>query len=140
MSGINLKSCLVAGVLALGALAALAPERAAADTFEGGQLSTFSPVSSRFRPGSYYALHRVYLQAGQTYQIDLQSGQFDTYLVLLDCHQQFVASDDDSGGNLNARIRYTVPSSGFYEVMVTSYRAGATGSYGLSVRGVYAGP
>ncbi|WP_431475651.1 hypothetical protein [Massilia eburnea] len=41
-------------------------------------------------------------------------------------------SDDDGAGGFNARINYTLPSSGTYTIEATSSVAGRTGAYVLS--------
>jgi hypothetical protein len=66
----------------------------------------------------------VPLEAGSAVTILLcsaaPSSAFDPYLQL-DFMGQNVAMDDDSAGNLNARIVYTPTQSGAYDVYVTSH-------------------
>lgn len=85
------------------------------------------------RPGCHEQLHKVYLQAGTTYVIFMNSSQFDTYLFLENLSGQVLAKDDDSGGNLNARIVFTPSVTGHYNIVATSYAGGATGAYTISV-------
>ena len=63
----------------------------------------------------------VKLFVGQTITIDLTSDAFDAYLQLLDGSNTRLAEDDDSGGNLNARISFTIPSTGQYQIVVNNY-------------------
>ncbi len=73
--------------------------------------------------------------SGQTVTIDLRSDEFDTYLLLLGPDGRTLAEDDDSGGDLNSRLVYTLPARGPYQIVVTS--AGherKAGLYTLSVR------
>jgi hypothetical protein len=56
--------------------------------------------------------HEVKLAAGQTYIIDLKSKEFDAFLRLEYASGKQLAIDDDSGGNLNARITFRSPKSG----------------------------
>lgn len=95
------------------------------------------------RPGAYYREHTFAFVPGRTYTIDLESPMvyggdsqlFDPYLFLVDQWGQVVRSDDDSGGNLNARITNFVPTPGVnYRIFVTSYVQHATGSYRLMIR------
>ena len=76
--------------------------------------------------------YNVNMVAGKTYDIDLVSTQIDSYLRLESPQGLQVAVDDDSGGNLNARIIYACPQSGLYRVYATTYNGG-TGSFTLSV-------
>jgi hypothetical protein len=72
--------------------------------------------------------------AGQTITIDLTSDQFDSYLQLLDASQNRLAEDDDSGGNLNARVTYTIPANAQYRIVVNNYGSSRrTGLYTLWV-------
>jgi S1-C subfamily serine protease len=73
------------------------------------------------------------MQAGKSYQIDHRSTAFDAYLRLEDPNGSQVAFDDDSGGDLNARIVYECRSSGTYRIIATVLAIG-TGDFALSVR------
>jgi len=66
-----------------------------------------------------------------TVRIDLASTAFDPYLVVRDGSGVVVATDDDSGPGLNARIDVLL-SAGTYEVLATSYLSGVTGAYSLT--------
>jgi len=58
---------------------------------------------------------------GQTVTIDLRSDEFDTYAQLLNAAGDRLAEDDDSGGNLNSRITFTLPASGQYQIVVNNF-------------------
>jgi hypothetical protein len=45
----------------------------------------------------------------------------DTKLYLLDANDNVITTNDDGGNNKNARIYYTIPSSGNYKVIATNY-------------------
>lgn len=76
--------------------------------------------------------------AGQQIYITL-SAQFDTYLYLYQGSYpggSLIASDDDGGGGTNSRIPassgfFTLPSTGTYTILASSYFANATGNYTL---------
>ncbi|HVS32478.1 MAG TPA: PPC domain-containing protein [Thermoanaerobaculia bacterium] len=70
--------------------------------------------------------------AGQQVTITLRSGSFDAYLVLVDPAINFVAEDDDSGGGNDARIVFTLTSTGTWTIVVNQAVPG-TGSYTLNL-------
>jgi hypothetical protein len=59
--------------------------------------------------------------AGQAITIDVMSDEFDAYAQLLDAAGNRLAEDDDSGGNLNARISFTLPSTGQFQIVVNNF-------------------
>ena len=66
--------------------------------------------------------------------IDMVSNQVDTYVILFDRESgDVVAQDDDGGAGFNARLRTTV-AEGSYVVGATSFAAGDTGPYELSIQ------
>jgi hypothetical protein len=86
---------------------------------------------------TYFKSYPIKLKAGQVYVIDMQRdpavSKIDPFLYLKD-GKQTVAQDDDSGGNLNARIIYTAPKDGEFTVIATTLFP-ATGDFTLTVRG-----
>lgn len=102
---------------------------------------TINDPKDRIRKDMHSKVHVANLTAGQTVVIDLESGDgtaaqgfFDTWLRLEDPSGQVLADNDDGGTGLNSRMEFTVPNGGAYRLVVTSYRAGATGPYTLTVR------
>ena len=73
------------------------------------------------------------LEAGKDYVLDLESQNFDAYLRLGHLNGTKIAEDDDSGGNLNSRIRFRPPATGSYVVTATSL-GGGFGAYTLTIR------
>jgi serine protease Do len=74
-------------------------------------------------------------QAGQTVTVDLESDDFDSYLLI---HGPGIEignnADDDSGGKCNSRFILTFPQTALYELAVNTQGAKyATGSFTLSV-------
>jgi serine/threonine protein kinase len=81
-------------------------------------------------------VYQVKLNAGKVYVIDMISPDpkaLDPYLVLKTADGRYLAEDDDSGGNLNARIVYRALSDGVYRIHATSFNAGS-GAFTLTVR------
>jgi hypothetical protein len=64
------------------------------------------------------------LEAGRNYIIDLESQDFDAYLRLEQLNAGVIAEDDDSGGNLNSRIRFGPGQTASYVVTATSLGGG----------------
>ena len=83
-------------------------------------------------------VYAVQFNVGDEYQIDMvqlgKGGRMDPYLYLKDDTGAVVTQDDDSGGDLNARIIFRPTRSGVYRIYATSFRATDTGAYTLSVR------
>ncbi|MDP1649429.1 MAG: Ig-like domain-containing protein [Rubrivivax sp.] len=70
--------------------------------------------------------------AGRQYTIDLRSqGLDDPYLVLLGADGVLLASDDDTGGELDSQITFTAASSGLHWVAASDYDVGS-GRYTVS--------
>jgi hypothetical protein len=63
----------------------------------------------------------------------MTSKDFDAYLRLENSKKEQLAQDDDSGGNLNARIIFTTREDGVYRVIATTYRPDATGKFQLRI-------
>jgi peroxiredoxin len=80
-------------------------------------------------------VHTVQLKGGNTYTIDMVSNEFDSYLRLEDSRGRQLAEDDDSGGNLNARIIFNCPKTGQYKVICTSFNPNGAGRFVLTVKG-----
>jgi predicted Zn finger-like uncharacterized protein len=79
-------------------------------------------------------VYMVRFEQGQTYQIDMVSNQMDSFLFIIDDTNAVVASDDDSGGNLNALIQFTPFKSGVYKIEATTFGPNMVGNYSLTVR------
>ncbi len=77
--------------------------------------------------------YTVQLQKDKTYIFDLASGDFDSYLRLLDKAGAQLAEDDDGGGDLNARIIYSPTKTDDHQIVVTSFD-GQAGKFNLRVR------
>ncbi len=85
------------------------------------------------RGASYYTDRYSFTgTAGKVATITMTSSSFNTYLYLRDAGGNVLRSDDDGAGGFNARISYTLPSSGTYTIEATSSVAGRTGAYVLS--------
>lgn len=84
---------------------------------------------------SYADIYRLTLTTAQSIRIDLTSGAFDTFLVLYDANGTLITTDDDGGLITDSRIDRSL-AAGTYYIASTSYSAGRTGAYQLSVAAV----
>lgn len=97
--------------------------------------------SDTLRSGEYMSVYTLNGQAGDHVEITLRSDQFDPYLFVQGPGEFAVANDDDDTGEdgVNSRLILTLPASGEYQVVATSYAPGETGTYRLSVSNSDAG-
>jgi hypothetical protein len=75
--------------------------------------------------------YQLKLTGGTKYRLEMMSDDFDSFLVVQDDGGKQLAFDDDSGGNLNAKLDFTPPADGTYKVFAASLRG--TGKYTLTV-------
>src|SRR5690606_15533950 len=88
--------------------------------------------------GSHWPFHLYRFRANEGDRLELRmaSDEFDTYLVVGDERGGIfnpVMQDDDSGGNLDARVRLEVPATGEYVVIAQSYSDYSVGAYTISL-------
>jgi hypothetical protein len=99
-----------------------------------GALGEDSPQDA---DGIYYQQFTYQARAGERLTISVTSEEMDTFLRIgTGTFNQFetLAEDDDSGGELNAELSYTVPRTGQYVIQVSTAGPGQTGPYVLLVR------
>lgn len=72
--------------------------------------------------------------AGQRVTIDLGSDEFDTYLYVVGPGLGEPLSDDDGGEDWNSRLSVTLPATGTYRIIASSFSNTASGAYTLTVR------
>ncbi len=71
--------------------------------------------------------------SGQTVTIDLTSGDFDTFLFLLDPNSDTETFDDDGGSGTNSRIVHTLDATGTWTIGANAFFLGDLGSYSLTL-------
>jgi hypothetical protein len=98
-----------------------------------GVLAATDPVA-RGRKAPYH-VWTLEGRRGQRIVIDLRSSDFDAYLVLRDDAGVTLGSDDDGGGDNNARLHTVLPRDGSYRIIATGFTESARGGYSLSVSG-----
>jgi Bacterial pre-peptidase C-terminal domain len=84
--------------------------------------------------GSLLDIHAFEGNAGQTITIDVESNEFDPFLIVLDAEGQLVGKNDDiSPENTNARLTVTLPKDGVYRAIVNGYDHTSRGQYRLKI-------
>ncbi|MEM6451295.1 MAG: PPC domain-containing protein [Cyanobacteria bacterium P01_D01_bin.105] len=84
--------------------------------------------------GSLYDKHTFSGISGQQITIELESSEFDPYLILLDPQGKRISENDDiSRSNRNSRLSITLPVTGEYTIIANSYEPGKSGTYSLQV-------
>jgi hypothetical protein len=81
--------------------------------------------------------HQVFAFAavpGETYTVDLQSSDFDTFLRVEEDSGKFVAENDDGGDGSNSRIVFRTVRPMTHRLIVTSFEEGMTGRFTLTVK------
>ncbi|MBM3996601.1 MAG: hypothetical protein FJ303_20975 [Planctomycetes bacterium] len=82
-----------------------------------------------------HKLFHVDLEAGKTYQIDMTSPEFDSYLFFESPDKRLLAQDDDGGGFPSARIIHKASATGKYRIICTYFGDGGNlGNFTLTVR------
>lgn len=88
---------------------------------------------------TYFDTYILPVSSGRTYQISLDSEDFDAYLMLSDYVTGDFADDDDSGAGRNAMLARAAEGDGFYVLRVNSVEK-AVGSYTLRVQELVPAP
>jgi hypothetical protein len=94
-----------------------------------GNLTQTDPVYK----GKKHKLFTFNMEEGKTYQIDMKSGAFDSYLFLESPDGKLLAMDDDSGGFPDARIIHKAAKTGNYRIIATCF-GGGNGEFTLTIR------
>ncbi|MDZ4778605.1 MAG: PPC domain-containing protein [Alphaproteobacteria bacterium] len=98
-----------------------------------GELTDRSAQFDEFRPYDYYSIRG---RAGETVTIILRSEAFDAFLdigAMTPGGFAIIKSDDDSGGDTNAKVEFTFASSGSVIIRTSALQGGKTGAFSLSV-------
>ena len=83
-----------------------------------------------------FHLYRFHASEGDRIAIEMSSDDFDTYLVVGDRAGGIfnpIAQDDDSGGDLDARVRFIAPRTGPFWILAQAYAEYGFGSYTLEL-------
>ncbi len=72
--------------------------------------------------------------AGDRVVVELESDEFDTYLTLIPPDGSEIENDDADGSQDLSRVELTLPATGRYRVLATSYDDKDTGAYRVTLR------
>lgn len=85
------------------------------------------------RSGEYFDRYSFEGRAGQRVVVRLEADGFDPYVILKDPSGDQEENDDFEDSRTVSQIDFVLTESGSHEVLVTSYEAGETGDYHLTV-------
>ena len=97
---------------------------------------TPADLKDRVRQGCFCKPYVLKMVEGKTYQIDMTSGAFDSYLRLENAKGDQVAADDDGGGYPSARIIYRAAKTEDYTIIATTFGGGSTGKFRVAIKEV----
>jgi hypothetical protein len=86
------------------------------------------------RSGEFMDRYAFVGRAGDRVAVDLRSDAFDPYLILQLPDDTQEDNDDWKGSTSHSHVELTLPVSGTYAVLVTSYAVGETGRYVLTMQ------
>lgn len=86
---------------------------------------------------SFYDAYRVTLKADEKLLLTMVSNEVDSFLTIgreqADGAFEVLGADDDGLSDTHAKLEWTVPEDGVYEVRAGSFQQGQTGAYALNV-------
>ena len=91
--------------------------------------ATMAPQLGGTRVSDRYT---IAAKGGQYLDARMSAEAFDPLLSLIGPGGDLLATDDDSGGGTNARIRYTLPTGGNYTLIASRFDAATGGDYLIS--------
>ncbi len=90
-------------------------------------------ADNRSDDGKYQDIYSFDGSAGQTLAVDMSSGEFDTYLTVVTPSGQTFENDDFETSQARSFVDFTLPESGRYRIIATTYSSDTTGSYQLAL-------
>ena len=112
------------------------PETTASDTqrWSGALAAGDTTIDS----GEYIDAYAVSGAAGERWVVDLRSTEFDPFLIVRAPDLTQEQNDDFDGDRTRSLLDLTLSQTGDYGIAVTTYRAGESGRYDLTLRRVTA--
>lgn len=87
----------------------------------------------RIDSGEYADAHSFQGTAGESIRVEMESADFDTYLIVRSPTDEQVENDDADGSTDRSVVQLVLPESGRYGITATSYQPGETGRYTVRV-------
>ena len=97
---------------------------------ESGRLAAGDQTLSS---GEYNDEYGFQGQKGQHVTVDLRSGDFDPYLIIIDPSGKHHENDDYEGDSHRSLVSFDLTEDGKYRVIATSYKKDETGAYNLRI-------
>jgi len=98
---------------------------------------TLTETDATAPDNSYFDAYRVTLKEGEKLVITQVSNEVDSFVVVgrekEDGEFEVLGSDDDSLSDTHAKLEWTAPTDGVYEVRAGTFQQGQTGAYALNV-------
>jgi hypothetical protein len=83
--------------------------------------------------GEFYDVWTFQARAGDRVSLRMSSSEFDPYLMIEGPGDFSQQNDDGATGSTEAELDLRLPTAGTYRVQATSFKAGETGRYALSL-------
>ncbi len=98
---------------------------------------TLTEADATAEDNSFYDAYRVALKADEKLVVTMVSNEVDSFVTIgrpgeADSYE-VLGSDDDSLSDTHAKLEWTAPSDGIYEIRAGTYQQGQTGAYALIV-------
>jgi len=97
---------------------------------------TLDSSDSSLDEGEFRDLYTFSAEAGQAVRVELRSADFDTWLAVMTPSDDVFQNDDFEGAVTLSSVALIIPETGTYTIIATSYDAGETGEYSLSLESV----
>lgn len=98
---------------------------------------TLTESDATAQDNSYFDAYRVTLKEGEKLVITQVSNEVDSFVVVgrekEDGEFEVLGSDDDSLSDTHAKLEWTAPSDGVFEIRAGTFQQGQTGAYALNV-------
>jgi hypothetical protein len=98
---------------------------------------TLSETDATAEDNSFYDAYRVTAKAGEKLVITMVSNEVDSFLIVGrvkdDDSFEVLGSDDDGLADAHAKLEWSAPDDGAYEIRAGSFQQGETGAYALTV-------
>jgi hypothetical protein len=97
---------------------------------------TLTEADAMAEDNSFYDAYRVTLKEDEKLLITMVSNEVDSFVVVgndKDGAFEVLGSDDDSLSDTHAKLEWTAPADGTYEIRAGAFQQGQTGAYALHV-------